>query len=366
MRPICQAVRHYQQKVRAKEKIVTDKQVENNVITLFTTTRRFEGETPDVKDVLDVTSLGKGLFMDYERKTDFTKNLAIRFLEMPHVSYERKLDNNFVKYLMTTMHRETFRPELVRLAFCVCDEATEKQPAGTEFRVNGQHTCWAMFEMPENYVCPDKITVARYRAKTAQDMRNLYAVLDRGRPRTRGDVVISHLVGLPQFEEIAPSIVRKMSEGYSFYKWPSQDERHAHDGDDVAYLMQSEDASLVASVCAYLTTFSIATFPWLRRAPVIAAMFATFNKAVKASGEFWDAVRQGIGMSKINDPRLKLREALKDCSLSKSSNSVSRCKKRVSGEGMFHWSVNAWNAWREDRELFTLRAVLSAGRPKVK
>lgn len=345
---------------------MTDKQVENNVTTLFTTTRRFEGEVPEEKDVLDVASLGKGFFLENKREVEFTKDLAIKFLELPQLSYERKLSDSFVKSLVTAMHRGTLITEMIHPSTCICDEATEGQPAGTKFRTNGQHVCWARFEMPEDYVCPSKITVCHYRAKTAQDMRTLYASLDRGRPRTRGDVIVSHLVGIPQFEGIASSIVKKLSEGYSFYKWPSQDDRHTHDGDDVAFLMQSEDASLVASVCAYLTTFSIATTPWLRRAPVVGAMFATFSKAVKASGEFWDAVRQGTGMSRVNDPRLRLREALKDCSLTKCGSGASRRKKRVFGEEVFHWSINAWNAWREDRELSVLRAVLSAGRPKVK
>lgn len=216
-------------------------QSETDITSGFTTAKRFSGEAPEKEDVFDVMSLGKGLVLEYERKVDFNKNLANKFLLLPNVSYERKLEDKHVEYLMTTMYRGTFRPELVRLTSCTCGKATGDQPPSTEFRMNGQHTCWAMVEMPEEYACPDKVTVARYKAKTEEDMRSLYATLDRGRQRTRGDVIVSHLAGTPEFEGMPASIIKKLIEGYGLWKWPSQEERHRNDSDVVAYLMQSSE-----------------------------------------------------------------------------------------------------------------------------
>jgi hypothetical protein len=134
--------------------------------------------------------------------------------------------------------------------------------------------------------------------------------------------------------------------------------------------MQSGDANLVNTVCAYMTTFSISSFAYLRRAPVIAAMYYTFDKAVKASGEFWDCVREGVGFTDKDDPRLRLRNALMVCRIGKGGAEGRPAKGKVSksvvSEEILRWSIQAWNAWRRNEPLKNLRAVLSADRPKAK
>ena len=336
------------------------------------TGRRFDGLIPKKEDVIDVTSLGKSLVMENERKVDFTKMLASRILELPQVPYERSLRNNDVTRIIKAMKRDTFRPELVRLASCICEEAAHGSPKGTEFRMNGQHTSWAITEMPDSYQCPGKIVVALYRAKTAEDMRLLYSSIDRGAPRTRGNVIVAHLTATGQFKDLSPTFIRMLSEGYSFYMWPTANERQQHDADDLAFLMQSNNdgASLVNTVVAYLSASSIRNIDWLRRSPVIAAMYTTFEKAIKASGEFWDAVSEGVGFANKNDPRLRLRDALMNCKIRHGSGEgrISRGQtKSVSSEEIFRWSINAWNAWRNGEKLMSLRAgKLSAPRPKAK
>ena len=327
------------------------------------TGRRFEGIVPEDGEVFEVTSLGKGLTLDSERKVDLTNDLATKVLELVQVPYERKLRDTHVAYLINCMKRETFRPEMVRLTSCICEEAVHEQPKGTEFRMNGQHTCWAMIEMPNDYKCPGKIILAKYIAKTAQDMRLLYASIDRIAPRTRANVITAHLADTAQFKGLPLTVIEYLSQGYSFYKWPLINDRRKHDGDDTAYLMQSKDANLVNTVCAYLTTFSITNLGWLRRSPVIAAMFTTFDKAVKASGEFWDCVREGTGFIDKNDPRLRLRNALMTSRITKGQKQVT---KRASEEEMFRWCISAWNAWRRGDTLTALRAVMNADRPKAK
>lgn len=69
---------------------MSNSQPENNVlVSSFTTSRQFSGEVPDAEEIIDISSLGKALTLECERKTLITKNLATKFLEMRHVSYER-------------------------------------------------------------------------------------------------------------------------------------------------------------------------------------------------------------------------------------------------------------------------------------
>lgn len=332
------------------------------------TGQRFSGFVPEDDDVLDLTSLGKSLVLEDDRKVDFTRKLAEDILQLPQVPYERGLVNNHVSYLIGCMKNKTFRPELVRLASCVCDEAAHGQPKETKFRMNGQHTCWSLLEMPENYEFPGKVNVARYRAKTAEDMRILYSTLDRAKPRSKGDVVIAKLADTPQFKGLKHSVIKLISEGYGFFKYPNQNERQKVGGDGVAHLMQSSDAALVNVVCSYMTTFSVLSVSWMKRAPVIGAIFATFEKSAKEAIRFWDGVREVVGMTEKNDPRLRLHNALMVCRIR--AGGAGRPErgqiKSVSSEQVFHWCINAWNAWRRGDQLISLKALLSAERPKVK
>ena len=107
----------------------------------------------------------------------------------------------------------------------------------------------------------------------------------------------------------------------------------------------------------------------MKRASIVAAMFTTFNKAVKDSKEFWDAVRDGIGFDQKHDPRLKLRNSLMTAKISQMGERHTNRKgsaKVVLGEELIRWSINAWNAWRKGESLTVLRAHLKSDRPKAK
>ncbi len=333
----------------------------------FTTSKRFSGLVPTEAEVLDVTSLGRGVVLEQERKVDLTEKLSREMLEHPKFIGERPLRDGHVTYLNRCMKQGTFRPELVRLMTCVCEEKVDDYPGGTEFRMNGQHTSWARIYMPSEYECPGKVVLAKYRAKTSEDMRLLYATIDRGTPRTKSNVITAHLAGTNQFKSLKPTDIKTMSDGFSFYKWDNSSERKRHDGDEIAFLMQGEDANLVNTVVAYLSTFSISSVDWMRRSPVIGAMFTTFEKVVKPSADFWDSVREGTGMASKNDPRLKLRNQLMTCKLSIDSSKGKRSQsKSVEPEKMFRWSIQAWNAWRRDEPLTSFKAILTAERPKAR
>ncbi len=330
------------------------------------TGRIFTGEVSEKNTVLDLSILGKGLKMEDERKVNFTRKLATELLEMKEFPGERKLRNQQVILLHKEMVRGTFRPEMVRLVTCTCDEDDVKR------RMNGQHCSWALFEMPEDFELQGKVNLAHYRAKTLEDMRQLYASIDRNAPRTRANVINSHLAGTEQFKGLVDTDIRRLSEGYSLYKWAEKHERKKHDGSDVAALIQGTkeqggDAELVNHVIAYLSTFSISSLTWFQRASVIAAMFYTFGKAVKVSVEFWEGVREGTNLTK-GDPRLRLRDGLRTCRVGIVGGAarLDRGNKSVNAEEVLHWCIHAWNAHRDGKPLTNLRAFLKSGRPKAK
>ena len=99
----------------------------------------------------------------------------------------------------------------------------------------------------------------------------------------------------------------------------------------------------------------------IRRKPVVAALYETFS-ALKVKGEdFWNAVGDGTGMSSRNDPRLRLRTSLMSSSTMKGSRS-----RHMPNEEMYRGCIQAWNAWRDGRELAAIRVSCEGKRLRAK
>ncbi|HCH59797.1 MAG TPA: hypothetical protein DEV73_04265 [Candidatus Zambryskibacteria bacterium] len=153
--------------------------------------------------------------------------------------------------------------------------------------------------------------------------------------------------------------------GFAMWMWKTKHERRIHDGDDVAFLIKTDHYDLARKVCAFLDKHSSRDYKHLLRAPVVGAMFATFNKASQIAVEFWIPVATGTGIEKVGDPRLKLRNELQRAAVDSGMGSHSD-KKIVSQEFMFRQCITAWNAFRDGRTLQLLKAVEKGNRPPVR
>ena len=159
-----------------------------------------------------------------------------------------------------------------------------------------------------------------YRAKDMEAMRELYSSIDRGASRTKANVIASYLEGTKQFAGTTPSLIRLIGEGLALWLWEGSHERSRHDGDEIAYLMQNEHKNVTNAVLAYcMQNPKVYNVIFMRRAPVLAAMFETFSKVVQPSVDFWESVKNGTGFESTDDPRLKLRNALQNTKLVTSS-----------------------------------------------
>lgn len=306
-------------------------------------------------DVLDVTSLGNGLKLVETRKVNFTVKEAEALIGMDEFVGDRPLKDSHVDYLIQSMKRGTFHPELVNIIVCKYDVKT--------YRMNGQHTAWARIYMEADYSCSVNYLV--YTAKSEDDMRTLYASIDRSSPRTRSNVITSYLAGTQEFEGVKSTTIRVVPMGFAMWYWKTKHERHQYDGDDVAFLLRTDQYDLARKVCAFLDKYTSRDYKHIMRAPVVAAIFATFHKAPQIALDFWGPVASGTGIEKVGDPRLKLRNALQVVAVDVGNGSHSD-KKTVSQEFMFRQCITAWNAYREGRSLQLLKAVEKGNRPGVK
>lgn len=317
--------------------------------------KRFDPQVLEgMPDPMEVTSLGAGLKLTKRTTVEMDKEFCNWLLELTAFDPDRPLDDQHVAYLINAMKRGTFRPEQVTIMTCVLD--------GQEYRMNGQHTAWARWEMPDSYRCP--IQHLRYRAETENDMRSLYGSIDRLKPRTNGNVIVAYLFGTTEWNGTSKAVLRKLAEGMTFWKWGGGHEAHSHDADDRAFMLMTDHYDLSRKVGAFLEASAGRDGKHIQRRPVVAAMFATFSKSAAAASEFWSSVRDGVGFGDKHDPRLVLRNGLLSASIGIGRGATDE-KKSVTTEEMYRWSIHAWNAYRNQQPLKILKAVLSADRPKV-
>ena len=200
--------------------------------------------------------------------------------------------------------------------------------------------------MPKGWKGAGQVGVMTYEADTMEAMRELYSSIDRGAPRTKGNILNSYLTDTEQFQDAAPTLVRLLGEGLSLWLWESGHERNRHDADEVAWLMQHTHKTLVSTVLTFaLQEPRLVTYQPMRRASVVAAMFETFTKVYQDSEAFWTAVRTGVGFESGDDPRLRLRNYLQETKVS--GTDVRVRSKNVDRESMYRVCVLAFNKFRK-------------------
>ncbi len=308
-------------------------------------------------DIFDIPDLGAGLKLTKKEEIDLTEDAAKGFLELADWAPDRGLDDNHVVYLKSTMERGTFMPEQVIITTCSLNRVT--------YRMNGQHTCWARYLLGNpKYRCV--VRHHHYVAASEADVRMLYASIDRNKARTKANVIVAYLYGTKEWEGQWKDELKLLAEGMSFWKWPLDHVRKRHDGDDRAYLLQTEHNSLGRTVGAFMIDSRSAgkNAFHIRRSPVVAAMFATFEKSATDSINFWTPVRDGVGLDSAYDPRLQLRNKLMSTAMNKGKG-PSTGRTLASSEEMFRWCIYAWNVFRRGGQMKQLKANLKSDRPNV-
>lgn len=328
---------------------------------------QFHGE-PSTEEVVSPLSLGEGLLLTSNRTIEFSIDFATRLLQLPEFivndsAVDRNLREGHVNYLHNCMKTAMFRSEWVSIIECECEEELPPNPQYSNFRMNGQHCGWARLLMPPEYRCA--VRHMKYKAKTIQDMRLLYVSIDRGAPRTQGNVINAYLAGTDLFAGVSRATIAVMASGLGVWLKNPKDEAHMT-ADQKAVLMQTTHKAVTMLIKDWLTAPGRSNPDILKmfdRSPVVAALYETFSRLPSRAAEFWDVVSSGIGITVVNDPRWKLRERLKGASL---YGKRAAGKERASGEDMFAWAINAWNAWRAGKELQALKGATGGVRPKAK
>lgn len=307
--------------------------------------------SPTVKlDALKIEGTDK---LRYEVLSDETVVLdharATRYIDLPIFPGEREVSDGQVQLLFDEMRKGTFNQLLVILSTAVFE--------GVEYKINGQHTCWAVQFMPPKY----SLTVReiKYRVDSKHQLKMLYATYDRLKARSDGHCTKVLLVDTPVMEGINVSLVTKLTSGLKFWYFESQNSRKRVTPEQVEAIVQNEVAAVFRHVALFLQHHACDS-AHIRRYPVIAALFATFDKVPTVAPEFWVPVCSGTGLEKKTDPRLKLRDALMQSSISGTRTG----KEHMPPETMYRICLQMWNRWRKGESAQQLRCPQDRPRPR--
>jgi hypothetical protein len=196
-------------------------------------------------------------------------------------------------------------------------------------------------------------------------MRKLYASLDRGKARNQSNVVVSWLAGTDEFPGYSKQLLKLLAQGVGVWQWESKHSRKLHQGDERSAMLLTTQNKLALMVGSLLKEAKPSESRHILRAPVVGAMFATFNKAQKDSIEFWQVVRDGLGVGSKSDPRHTLRNWLMTAGLAKSV-AANGDNKIVTQEEMYRGCLGAWNAHRAGRDLKQIRLSMTDPRPDIR
>lgn len=318
------------------------------------------------EEVYSISDLGEGLSLKNRRTVELTPSFASSFLEqyaefrVGDSKVDRPLDEGHVIHLAREMVGKTFLWEQVTLVLGELE--------GREYRLNGQHTCWAVLYADEQGLPKETrrpVQLHRYSCQSMEDMRRLYASLDAAKPRSQHDKIAALLSGSDAFPGYKRGHLAHLAQGLALWLWPSGTTRGLHRASERAYLLL-KDYHKVALVAGSIMRESKPTdYRHLKRAAVMGAMLATCEKAPQIAVEFWRTIRDGLGLVDKEDPRLVLRNWLLTASLVGSEGVVGNAKV-VGQEEMYRACIHAWNAYRTNRRIKQIRVALNEERPQPK
>jgi len=256
---------------------------------------------------------------------------AEEYIALPIFRGEREAVESHVQHLKDEMQRGNFNELLVILSTAELD--------GVTYKINGQHTCWAVVFMqgikPGFFI---NVTEVKYKVETAEELRMLYATYDRLLGRTDAHIVKIHVVDTPEVFGIKSRTVSRLVPGFKFWLFEQERERDRYSPEQIAALIK-QHSTLYKQVGLCYENHDQAM---IRRAAVVGAMFATFNKIPSKAVEFWKPVFDGLELSNKEDPRYKLRDLLLNSSVRAGSDKA----RLIDTESMYRCCISAWNKWR--------------------
>ena len=278
-----------------------------------------------------------------DRMVTLTKSLCTTYLNLTPFPGERRVAENNTQHLVDEITSQTFNPSNVTLASAWFKDV--------HYKINGQHTCWSWLLVKK--ALPYSVRRVVYRVASMEQLKLLYNSFDRNRPRSDNFSLAVLLNETPASQDLWPAMLVVYAQGLKF--WLAGDDRsklRRMSASQVSQLVKDEYSTLFRAVGLFLQKDSNYFRPGMRRAAVVAAMFATFAKNSRQAVKFWQPVADGLGLTDKGDPRYRLREVL-ERSVSHASSARGRERERMylAPEETYRIAIGCWNAWRGEESM---------------
>ena len=275
-----------------------------------------------------------------KRAVLLTQDKSAEYIDLPIFQGEREISESHVQVLLDKMIAGTFNPQLVILASCSYN--------GQTYKINGQHTCWAKFFLPQY---TPEVEEQIYEADSMEQVKLLYNSFDSNKPRHESHRLKIFLSGEDSIEGISSHTLGHIASGIRIWHYYSKEENKRARAEHLSELIRSKYPTLVQTVGNYWQSLTQNQQTGLKRAPTMAAIIGTFQRDSGAAMIFWNAVATGAEL-KEGDPRLALRNYILTVTLHAGKNNG---KKAVDNDSLFWVCILAWNKWRCKGTLNSIR-----------
>ena len=260
-----------------------------------------------------------------------TSELAQRVAQMPGSATERPLDDKRIDYL---------KGEVMAGQATVFHWAIAVRPDESERRINGQHSSHVLSkldgDMPEGLM----VNLSRYKVDDERDEILLFRKFDpKYSLRSKGDIAGAYQMMEVDLREVPRAAAKTAAEGIAWYL-NRKVGVPVPKGDEVYDLFhQAEYGPFIVWMGNVLTMKT----PELKKAPVVGAIFATWEKDPEAAREFWHAVSRGGEEFSDKAPTTTLDRWLQETKTPK------RRKSPITDTQLYQGCVFAWNAQRNGK-----------------
>ena len=270
-----------------------------------------------------------------------TPELALQFRDMKASPTERDLDPKRVQHL---------REKVLAGNSVTYLWATAKLGHET-LRMNGNHSSNMLCGLDGQFPSGLHAHIDEYECDTIDDLAILFRQFDdRKSGRTTNDVAGAYQGLFDRLSDVPKRVAKLGIEGINWYL-KSIEGLPGRTGDDIYILLQDPRYDAFLHFLGGL--FSIKT-PELKKLPIVAAIYGTFEANPKEAKTFWDAVARGgveyedAAPATVLDGWLKrMAENGKDADLQPAH--------------YYQACIYAWNAFRDDRTLTAIKADTKKG-----
>lgn len=295
-----------------------------------------------------------------DEMVNLTRTKAFEILEYDTFTAERPVREYWVQMLYNEWLAGRFVWHMAMVAHGV---VMERGPDNTRiphiYRLNGQHTCWMRVSIPKDKEpkSPCKVRQLIYECEDMDGLREIYAVIDRNAPRTNAHISKVLLADATARDGLPLSYLNNMIAGMKLWLWESKWERtFKGNPQEMSALIQGRYKDIFHIVSIFFQT-KYNEWGHIRKAGIVAALLATFDKHGGEAAAFWDQVCSGLNFTSKTDPRYQLRRYCED-------HQIGQGNQPVSAEDLYRVALNMFNKWRTGEEVASVHTTDS--RPKVK